>query len=167
MELSLIYLESNGEAVKNMERSIAIGHKICFVDDLVTLHDYMYLQDGYDDYDLLIMDAALHMNNVLTEDLEEIIEEFKDFQPTLIGECMPIIGIDYFMKVINTRKETAKMVAEGRVVIISGHYNEIIKNQIFMDVKPNTVNLFDRSDPDLSAKFAEVFENVKKVRGAL
>jgi len=134
MSLEILYLEDRSEARKAVAPTLA-GHNVVFVSELGSLDDFLYDEEGYKYYDVIILDASMELYVHTEDELKKIIPEFAedDFKHSVLPSKLPLWGFDYFKWVINARPQTRQMVKEGRVILFTGHASKLTQNGLFSD----------------------------------
>jgi len=160
--LKILYLDDRREAHNNLKQEI--GRDVVCVEDLITFDEWLYDDEGYKKYDLVILDLALELSgDIKLDDLrDEISELCSDDVPTYCEARIPLIGFDYFNLVINTRAETRRMLDEGRIVLLSGHVVKLSEKEIFTKQKYPNVTLLDRGKKSSYVELLQIIEEFEK-----
>ena len=162
MDFKILYIENTDDGRQVFSHWTSDKYDLTIVEDLIDLDERLYDMGGYEEYDALVIDLALEMSpGIAMEDLESEIPGFSGIDYTQVGGGITLLGFDYFKHVVNIREETEKMVAEGRVILFTGHAKIIKRDNKYTEDKFPTTPLIDRSDPNWTDLLEQIFNRLK------
>jgi hypothetical protein len=166
VRLRILYVEDARKGREALDLIIKKQHDVDFVTDLIALDEYLYDLDGYNKYDVLLIDLSIEMSDISIDELKQVIREFNyaAFKATELRAQIPLYAFDYFTHVVNTRPETKTMVKEGRVALISGQAESLKKSGKYTKVLFPDTPLISRGDKDADKMLEQVFTQAIKVR---